>query len=225
MQRIKDLFDTDQRSKIETAVAQAETLTSCEIVPVVATSSGRYDRAADIFGLWLATIVACVAWWFFPRIPDTSGSWSNFPASLPLVGLIVSIIAAFILGAYLGSNSDLVRRLFTPQKLMKEEVSNRARQVYFDQRVHHTSSESGILIYLSLLERTAVIIGDRQVMDKLGQPFLDELCKILIDDLHRETIADALCHVIHEAGQRLSKPFPRQSNDIDELQNTLILMD
>ncbi|MEY4567563.1 MAG: hypothetical protein RLY14_2533 [Planctomycetota bacterium] len=225
MQRIQELFDAEKRSKIEKSVAQAEALTSCEIVPVIASSSGRYDRAADIFGLWLATIVASLAWLFFPRIPDESGSWGSLPAALPLVGLIVSMIAAFIVGVYLGSHIDWVRRLFTPQKQMQEEVSNRGRQVFFDQRVHHTSSESGILIYLSLLEKTAVIIGDRQIMDKLGQPFLDELCKLLIDDLHRGSIADALCHVIHEAGERLSMPFPRHSNDINELQNTLILMD
>lgn len=225
MTQTQNLFDAEQRSKIEKSVAQAESLTSCEIVPVIASSSGRYDRAEDIFGLWLATIVACIAWWFFPRILDTSGSWGSLPAALPLLGLIVSMIAAFIVGAYLGSKIDWVCRLFTPQKQMQEEVSDRARQVFFDQRVHHTSSESGILIYVSLLEKTAVIIGDRQVTDKLGQTFLNELCNILIDDLHRGSIADALCHVIHVAGQRLSEIFPRHSSDINELQNTLILID
>jgi putative membrane protein len=225
MQPIQQLFDTEQRSKVEKSVAQAEALTSCEIVPVIASSSGRYDRAADIFGLWLTTIVACLAWWFFPRILNSSGSWGGVPAALPLLALIASMVAAFIVGAYLGSKLDWVRQLFTPQKQMRKEVSDRARQAFFDQRVHHTSSESGILIYVSLLERTAVIIGDRQVMETLGQPFLDELCKLLIDDLHRGSIADALCHVIHEAGERLSMPFPRHSNDINELQNTLILMD
>jgi putative membrane protein len=225
MQRLQDLFDIDQRTKIETSVAQAEARTSCEIVPVVASSSGRYDRAEDILGLWLATIVACSAWWFFPRVSYESGSWSGSTTALSLAGLIVAIIGAFLAGAYLGARIDWIRRLFTPQKLMQDEVSARARQVFFDQRIHHTRSESGILLYVSLLERTAVILGDQQVMDKLGQPFLDELCKILTDHLRHGDIADALCHVISEAGQRLSKPFPRLSDDINELQNTLILMD
>ncbi len=48
MKRASKLFDIEQRQRIEQAVVEAESKSSCEIVPVVATSSGRYDRPEDI---------------------------------------------------------------------------------------------------------------------------------------------------------------------------------
>ena len=45
-------FSDEQRRAVAQAVAEAEGKTSAEIVPVVATASGRYDRAEDIVGLW-----------------------------------------------------------------------------------------------------------------------------------------------------------------------------
>jgi uncharacterized membrane protein len=58
MRRATDLFDQQQRKQVAQAVVEAEANTSCEIVPVVATVSGRYDRPEDIIGLWLAVIAA-----------------------------------------------------------------------------------------------------------------------------------------------------------------------
>ena len=43
MQRASDLFTEEQRKQVEKAVVEAEAKTSCEVVPVVATASGRYD--------------------------------------------------------------------------------------------------------------------------------------------------------------------------------------
>ena len=50
MQRAANFFNAEQRQQITRAVAQAESGTSCEIVPVVATVSGRYARPEDMVG-------------------------------------------------------------------------------------------------------------------------------------------------------------------------------
>ena len=49
------ITDAD-RQRINAAIADAELHTSAEIVPVVASASGRYDRAEDIAGLWLGGV-------------------------------------------------------------------------------------------------------------------------------------------------------------------------
>ena len=77
MQRAANLFSEEQRKQVEQAVIDAEAKTSAEIVPVVATASGRYDRAEDIIGLWLATIAAVAVWLLFPRKAIESGSWGR----------------------------------------------------------------------------------------------------------------------------------------------------
>jgi putative membrane protein len=78
MQTASEIINAEQRARVELAVSAAESKTSCEIVPVVATSSGRYDRAEDIVGLWFAMIGAVVAFLMFPGRTD-DGTWGGIP--------------------------------------------------------------------------------------------------------------------------------------------------
>ncbi|MBL4885534.1 MAG: hypothetical protein JKY95_13505 [Planctomycetaceae bacterium] len=227
MLRASNLFNDEQQASIKQAVIAAEAHTSCEIVPVVATSSGRYDRAEDVIGLWLAVIAAVTIWILFPHSNSDAGSWSSGSLFTEVLILIVTIVIAFIVGAIAGSRLGLLRRLFIPQKQMQEEVSLRARQVFFDNRVHHTSGATGLLIYVSLFEHIAIVLGDQEILDHpdLGQPFLDQLCQQLTQSLHQGHPTEAICETITQAGQQLSAPLPRESNDINELQDALVLID
>jgi len=225
MKRATNLFNEQQTQQIEKAVAEAETVTACEIVPVVATSSGRYDRSEDIIGLWLVVFTAIGLWILLPRQVSDSGSWGGTSIFIQLLIVAVSIVAAFIIGAVIGNRIGWLRCLFTPQKQMQEEVNTRSCELFFDKRVHHTTDATGILIYVSLFERKAAILADQQVMEKLGQKFVDQLCQQLTSDLQQESPTDAICSVIAEAGKQLSSPFPRKESDINELHNTLVLID
>jgi putative membrane protein len=225
MQRASDLFNEEQRKQVEKAVVEAEAKTSCEVVPVVATASGRYDRAEDMIGLWLAVFAAITVWLIFPRQSNESGSWDGMPFYVGLLTMVTGVVVAFIVGVLAGSRIGWLRRLFTPRNQMLEEVSARAREIFFDKRVHHTSGATGILIYVSLFEHMAVVLGDQEVLDKLGQTSLDRLCQLLTEGLHQGDSADAICSVIAEAGKQLSGPLPRAEGDVNELQDTLVLID
>ena len=139
--------------------------------------------------------------------------------------MVAGVVAAFITGAVAGSRIGWLRRLFTPRREMLEEVAARAREIFFDKRVHHTSGATGMLIYVSLFEHMAVVLGDQEVLDKLGQPFLDRLCQQLTEGLHQRKPTDALCGVIENAGMELSGPLPRDEGDVNELQDALVLID
>lgn len=225
MQRASDLFNEEQHRQIEEAVAQAEAKTSCEIVPVVATASGRYDRPEDIIGLWMAILAAITVWLVLPRNSNESGSWEGMPLYIGLVAMVTGVVVAFIAGAVAGNRIGWLRRLFTPRNQMVEEVSARAREVFFDKRVHHTRGATGMLIYVSLFEHMAVVLGDQEIMDKVGQQSLDQLCQQLTEDLHQGSSTDAICSVIAEAGRQLSGPLPRSKGDVNELHDTLVLID
>lgn len=225
MQRASDLFNEQQRKRVEQAVVEAEAQTSCEIVPVVASASGRYDRPEDMIGLWLAVIAAISIWLTLPRPTNESGDWAGMPLYVGVLAMVASVLVAFIVGAVAGSRIGWLRRLFTPRQQMLEEVSSRAREIFFDNRIHHTSGATGLLIYVSLFEHLAVVLGDQEILDKLGQPFLDRLCKQLTAGLHQRNPMEALCGVIAEAGEQLSGPLPRAAGDVNELQDALVLID
>lgn len=220
------LFNHDQRQRITSAVALAESRTACEIVPVVATSSGRYDRAEDLVGLWLVIAQAVLGASWYRSTTFESGSWSLVsPQFMWLCVYVLAMAAAFLSGAILASRIGWLRRLFTPARQIREEVAARARQVFFDQRVHHTAGATGVLIYVSLMERTATVLASQPVTDALGAEFVDALCRQLIDGLRAGDPTAAFCHVVQSAGERLAGPFPRSNHDVDELPDVLVTID
>jgi putative membrane protein len=223
MQKASTYFTTEERATIEKAVVDAEMKTSAEIMPVVATSSGRYDRPEDIFGLWLGVIAAGVVGVLFPA--GESGDWGVTMAQWHAIAVLIALVAGFVLGAVIASYVGWLRRLFTPRAQMRDEVDARSRGVFFDSRVHHTKGATGLLVYVSLYEHMAVILGDQEVLNKLGQPALDELCKELTAGLHAGRKADAIAEVIRDAGAKLGAVLPRADDDVNELADTLVLID
>lgn len=225
MQSAFNYLTEEQQQQVEQAVVDAESKTSCEIVPVLATSSGRYDRPEDVVGLWLTVITALCFWYFFPSMEGQAGDWGGLPVFVELLLAALAMVIAFILGAIAGSRIGWLRRLFTPRPQMQDEVAARAREIFFDKRVHHTEGGTGVLIYISLFEHIAVALADQAVIDKLGQPFLDQICEKLTAGLHTGKPADAICEVIREIGEQAATPLPRATDDQNELQDVLVLID
>ncbi|MCA9040719.1 MAG: hypothetical protein KDA65_10260 [Planctomycetaceae bacterium] len=218
-------FSEDDREQINQAVQKAESLTSAEIIPVVSASSGRYDRAEDIIGVWLAGIFMVSAWVIFPMPQQVSGDWEATHPVWQLVAILFAGLVGFIVGAIVGSHWFALRRLFTPAKQMSEEVYLKARQVFFDNRVHHTSGATGVLLYVSLYEHRAVVIADQQVLDKIDQAGLDALCAEFTTRLHTEPITAALCETIQHLGERLATELPATDGDKNELPNALVVLE
>ncbi|MCA9013902.1 MAG: hypothetical protein KDA77_01100 [Planctomycetaceae bacterium] len=225
MQSAFNYLTEEQQKQVEQAVFSAEQQTSCEIVPVIATASGRYDRPEDIVGLWLTIITALTLWFLFPRTAGQTGDWGGMPVVVELILAVLLLILAFIIGAIAGSRIGWLRRLFTPRQQMQDEVAARAREIFFDKRVHHTAGGTGILIYISLFEHIAVALADQSVIDQLGQTFIDQLCQKLTEGLHSGDATAAICNVIQEIGEQAAAPLPRSEDDQNELQDLLVLID
>lgn len=220
-------FSEADRKRINECIGAAESKTSAEIVPVVATTSGRYDRAEDLVGLWLGIILMIMTALLWPVAPVSleSGSWDKDPSLLQVGKLIIAMLAGFTMGVAVASRLPALRRLVTPGRQMREEVQLSAQAIFFDKRIHHTASGSGMLIYVSLFEHVAVILGDQQVLSALGQATLDELCSSLTMQLKQGSVRDAICKTIEAASEKLSTALPRQASDINELPDSLITID
>lgn len=219
------LFTTEDRRQVTRAVANAELRTGAEIVPVIARASGRYDRPEDIVGLWTALVALAVAWYLLPTGQNERNAWGGLAPAWHLIGLLAAVVVGFIVGAVVGSRLGWLRRLFTPQQQMTDEVLARAKQVFFDRSVRRTIGGTGVLIFVSLFERRAAIMADQTVVDKLGQAALDELCRHLTGKLATTTPTEALCDVIAAAGERLSSAVPRSAADVNELSDALVVLD
>lgn len=226
MKRASKYFVEFEQTRIEQAVKDAEANTAAEIVPVLATTSGRYDRAEDVVGLWTGAICLCLAWLGLQTQgtdidADWGTTWSQF--ELPLI--VLSLVLGFLIGAFAASHIPWLRRIFTPKKQMTDEVTAAASRVFFDHRVHHTEGSTGLLIYVSLFEHQAIVLGDQTIQDTLGHDALDALCQELIKGIVAGDTATAFCDVIEDAGKQLAEVLPRSEDDTNEHPDALILID
>jgi len=125
----------------------------------------------------------------------------------------------------LASRVAVVRRLFTPRRQMIDEVTSRAGAAFFDNRIHHTAGGSGVCVYVSLFERTAVVLADETALAAIGQPGLDELAAQLVAAIRAGDLAGGLCAAIGAVGDRLADALPRGDDDVDELPDALVTID
>jgi putative membrane protein len=225
MRLASERFTADERHRVALAVRDAEASTSAEIVPVVATSSGRYDRAEDVAGVLLGLLLLSAAWWGFRGTDADAGDWGLSPARFELPAMILAFLVGFVGGAAAAARWGTLGRLFTPRGHMEQEVAARARAVFFDRRVHHTAGGSGLLLFVSLHERTACVLGDEEVLERLGQEALDEVCGLLVRGMRDGDATAALSAAIRELGARLARVLPRAGGDRNEIADALVTLD
>lgn len=225
MQTLSQRYTESDHHAVNTAIRAVESRTIAEVVPVIVTSSGRYDRSEDVVGLWMGLGCLAIAWRLYP-VPVTSpGTWGGPHPIWQLVVMVLAVLAGFICGTVLASRIDWLRRLCTPWQEMSDEVLSRAQTVFYDQRVHHTPQATGILLYVSLFEHIAVVLADQVTLEKLGQEKIDEICEQFTRRLHQKPTISALCETIESMGETLSQLLPRTGEAGNALPDGLILID
>jgi len=216
-------FTETERRLVNDAIVEAERATSAEIMVVVASASGRYDRSEDMAGLWLGLAALTVAWLAFQRIAD---DWGDPDLRLGLLPIVLIVLGGFIAGAMIAAHVAWIRRFFTPRAEMEAEVNVRARQVFFDFRVRRTKDRGGVLLFVSLFERIAVVLADDVAAEKLGAGAIEQLCNRLTEHLRGgANVAQAMSETVRSAGEQLAPVLPRQADDVNELPDTLITID
>lgn len=211
---------------ITAAVKAAEGRTSAEIVPVLATASGRYDRAEDIVGLLTGLLVLTAGWLTCPTLHTVSGwnsgIWQSAAGLLPAIGCVV---VGFIAGSGLATRFPVLRLPFIRAVEMREEVERAAHVAFMERHVRKTIAATGVLIYISLYERQVVVLPD-QGLGSLTTPSLwYDVRDRLLDGLKSGDGAAGFQIAIAKCGDILSAAAPRKTGDTDELSNTLHFID
>ena len=109
---------------------------------------------------------------------------------------------------------SLIRRAMTTRRDRDRRVRVTAAATFVERGVTNTTRETGLLIFLSLLERRMELIADRGVLDAV--PVL-EWNQLLEKTRQRDADANALLDVIRELEPLLTKYVPVRAGDRDEL--------
>ncbi len=104
---------------------------------------------------------------------------------------------------------------------IEDEVLDHAAFIFEELGMHQTRDRSGVLIYLSVVDRQVAVIGDAGINAAVGGDFWVDVVAILKIHLAARRRAEGLCEAVHLIGEKLVTHFPIRADDRNELSNTI----
>jgi len=80
-----------------------------------------------------------------------------------------------------------------------------------------TRARTGVLLYLSLLERRAEIVADQAIHAKVPDTLWGDAMAALIADLKADRPAEGMAKAVGLIGDVLAEHFPKSAGDTNEL--------
>ena len=207
-------FSTQDLERIKTAVHQAESKISGEIVPVFVEKSGFYSvanyRAAVVAGSLVFLLVI-----LFDRYMPALAIYD------PL--LIFLLIVMFgLVGALASNYVDVIKRIFIPQQHLDHATRQRAETAFLQEEVFNTRHRTGIMIFISFFEREVMVIADRGISKVVEQKEWDKMVQGIIQNIRMGKVVDGIEAAILRCGEiLLEKGFLKTADDVNELKDDL----
>lgn len=194
-------FDSHAARRIGEAVREVEGRSAAELVVEIRARSGSYAHADARFAAALALVSLAVLVYM--------------PFTVPPVAVLLDPIALYVVGLAIAKRSDAVRRLFTSRRERLATVRTQAAALFHERGIANTSGETGVLLYVSLLERRIEVLADRGLLQKVDAGDWNAA----LAELHAERPldADAVVAAIHRLAHILERDLPAGAADVDEL--------
>lgn len=195
-------FDADGEKALTAAVCDVEAVSCAEVVVVVRRRSGSYLHA-DLLAGSIAGFLA-LAFLLYSPWPFAT-EW-----------ILVDPVLAFVVAAWLTSKSHRIRRVLTPRGERVRRVETHARATFVDRGVARTSGRTGILVYVSILERAAHVVAD----DGVRSAVIDgewRAAVAAIDSAAKQGRSAEVAAAIAGTKELLARALPRSASDVNEL--------
>ncbi len=206
--KIDTYFNEEEKEKIKNTVVEVEKRTIGEIAVVVARQSDLYMEAEMMGGVFLSSLIAFVLTLAASKIWDIPASlWVYIPLSFIF----------FFPSRFLFRNVPSLKLTLTGVQRKEQAVRERAIHNFYDKALYKTKKHTGVLFFLSLLERKVWVLADKGIFEKVDQETLNRFANIVSGGMKEGRACDALCQAVREIGEALTHHFPITPGDTDEL--------
>lgn len=220
------LLSNADHEKVSHAIAAAEALSDGEILAVVTEQSDPYH---DVALHWAILVLIAVLAWFaaFPSCLEhlyqlLLGGWQPKPSLRQLLTLLMVIAVLKFTVALLILKWRRLRIWLTPPRTRQRRVRRRAVSLFKTATEARTVGRTGVLIYLSILERRAEIVADKAIHKVVPAAQWGDAMAAMLADVKQDRPADGMAAAIAQVGTILAEHFPKSATDTNEIPDKLI---
>jgi putative membrane protein len=199
--------------RLEKVVCEAEKNTVGEIVPVIVRRSFEFSPPSQTVTLILVLLYFLFAEFWMTSIDDLTMDL------LFLAGLIMVILVSRLL-----AKSPLTRVLLSSPQDLTRMAEARAEIEFTRVGTGKTRGRTGILLFLAVEDRRAVVLGDAAIASKISGDRWQQVMELMIGGIRQENLEKGFADAILACGRILAEHFPvTEQHNPDELANRLII--
>ncbi len=210
---INSYLSQDEISRVGQTVKEAEANSTGEIVPMIVRSSSTVGHLPLIITLLLTSITLAI------DVP-LEHSLKEFHVLSWLWPIVILFYYGFSLVL---SRALCVQRWLSLKGDLSHQVHARAQLEFFLNQVHKTEKATAILIFISVMERRAVVLADRAIAEKVPSTAWQEAVDYILNGIKQGKLAEGLTKAIESGGSLLKTHFPAHGAGVNELSNQLVI--
>lgn len=201
-------FSEEEKERIRVTTIGVEAQTIGEIATVVIDQSSEYEEAEIVGGLFGGSLLSLIVTTLFFH----SSVWAFIPWAFIF----------FFPALLLFKKVPALKAAFVGRSRKEKAVRERAVRTFYERGLYRTKKHTGVLFFLSLLERKVWVLADKGLHDKIQPQKLKALATAVSKGVREGRAADALCDAITAMGELLWEYYPITDADTDELPNTVM---
>ncbi|MFH0787498.1 MAG: hypothetical protein V2B13_07765 [Pseudomonadota bacterium] len=196
-------FSQEENKKITAAIKEVESRSDGEVAVMVVDHSAPYIEAEFLGGFILGSLLALIITDLFLH-----------DALLTYISLSFIFFFPFRM---LCAQVPALKNVFIAVKRKEEMVRLRALRAFYEKGLYKTRHHTGVLFFLSLLERKVWVLADKGIHKKMDQETLNRFAQMVSQGIKEGRACQALCQSVEGVGRLLAQHFPVTPGDIDEL--------
>ena len=207
--RAEGTLSADDMAALHAELVSAERKTVGEILPVVLERSDEHPGAR-----WLAALTFLL---LGSGVLALSSAWH-----VPWLVLAVQLLCGALGWATARLLPDF-QRLFVGEAHATQAAEEQAFQEFYRHGLHHTQAQTGVLVFVSLFERRAIVLGDCGIDAKVSEELWKATTERILAGLAAGSLRDGLVAGIRSCGEVLAEHFPPAAGDRNEVPDRVIV--
>ncbi len=220
------IFSSEDRDLVTAAVTKAERDSDGEIVPIVADRSDSYHDVGLHYAVLAMLLVPAIG----AVLPQSWYDWwaglllgwnEHLDIRFVMLAVLLKMALVFLI-VRLVLNRMSLRMALTPGATKTRRVRRRAMELFRIAAERRTRGRTGVVLYLSLLERRAEIVADEAIHSRVEPEVWGEAMALLIGKVKEGRPGEGMALAVAKIGEVLASCLPPSLDNPNELPDRLI---